>query len=56
MKKNEKQILKTNNSVESDEYKKLIKLILIISIYQCSVIRIYRAKIATNIDIQEDTL
>lgn len=34
----------------------MIKLILIISIYQCSVIRIYRAKIATNIDIQEDTL
>ena len=34
----------------------MIKLILIISIYQCSVISIYRAKIATNIDIQEDTL
>ena len=32
MKKNEKQILKTNNSVESDEYKKLIKLILIIAV------------------------
>lgn len=34
----------------------MIKFILIISIYQCSVISIYRAKIATNIDIQEDTL
>lgn len=34
----------------------MIKLILIISIYLCSVISIYRAKIATNIDIQEDTL
>ena len=34
----------------------MIKLILIISIYQCSVISIYRAKIATNTDIQEDTL
>ena len=27
-----------------------------ISIYPCSVISTYRAKIATNIDIQEDTL
>ncbi|MBE6160391.1 MAG: hypothetical protein E7157_05040 [Lactobacillales bacterium] len=31
MKKNERQILKTNNSVESDEYKKLIVLIVIIA-------------------------
>lgn len=32
MKKNEKQILKANNSVESDEYKKLIILVVIIAI------------------------
>ena len=32
MKKNERQILKTNNSVESDEYKKLIVLIVIIAV------------------------
>lgn len=31
MKKNERQILKTNNSAESDEYKKLIILIVIIA-------------------------
>ena len=42
----------------------MIKLILIISIYQCSVIsiypratiRIYHAKIAIKSDIQEDTI
>lgn len=34
----------------------MIKLILIISIYPRSVISIYRAKIATNTGIQEDTL
>lgn len=32
MKKNERQILKTSNSVESDEYKKLIILIVIIAV------------------------
>lgn len=32
MKKNERQILKTSNSVESDEYKKLIILIVIIAL------------------------
>jgi len=32
MKKNERQILKTSNSVESDEYKKLIILIVIIGV------------------------